>query len=94
GLHNVDVHRPGARREGPVELVDEVADHGGDEVDAELRAGADAAAGAERQHPEVVALDIDGLLQEALRPELSGLLHSLGSRAIAHTFTITLAPLG
>jgi hypothetical protein len=78
GLHHVDVLRPGAARQGPLEVVQEVPDHGGHEVDAELRAGAHPPARAERQHPEVAALDVDVLLQEALRPVLQRVAPHLG----------------
>ncbi|BAS94687.1 Os05g0494050, partial [Oryza sativa Japonica Group] len=78
GLHHVDVLRPGALGERPLELVEEVPDHGGDEVDAELGAGAHAAAGAEGEHPEVAALDVDVLLDEPLRPVLQRVAPHLG----------------
>lgn len=44
---------------------------------AQLRTGARPAAGAKQQHPEIMALHVDILLQEPIRPELRRLLPCL-----------------
>uniref|UniRef100_A0A0A9CID3 Uncharacterized protein n=1 Tax=Arundo donax TaxID=35708 RepID=A0A0A9CID3_ARUDO len=78
GLHHVHVLRPCPIRQRPPEVLHHVPDHGRHEVDPELRARAHPPAGAEREHAEVGSLDVDVLLEEALRPELQRVVPDLG----------------